>query len=63
MGVEANLDKFQATVEIASLKNVKKVHSLNGKVAALNRFVSRATDMCLPFFKVLRKAFEWTYKF
>ena len=23
-------------------------------------FVSKATDKCLPFFKVLRKAFEWT---
>ena len=31
-----------------------------GRVAALNRFVSRATDKCLPFFKVLKKAFEWT---
>ena len=29
-------------------------------MAALNRFVSRATDRCLPFFKILRKAFEWT---
>jgi hypothetical protein len=25
-----------------------------------NRFVSRATDKCLPFFKTLRKAFTWT---
>lgn len=29
-------------------------------MAALNRFVSEATDKGLPFFKVLRKAFEWT---
>ena len=33
---------------------------MNGKVAALNRFVSKATDKCLPFFRVLRKSFEWT---
>ena len=26
----------------------------------MNRFVSRATDQCLPFFKILRKAFEWS---
>ena len=32
---------------------------MNGKVAALNRFVSKATDKCLPFFRVLRKSFEW----
>ena len=33
---------------------------MNGKVAALNKFVSKATDKCLPFFRVLRKSFEWT---
>uniref|UniRef100_A0A2N9GKA7 Integrase catalytic domain-containing protein n=1 Tax=Fagus sylvatica TaxID=28930 RepID=A0A2N9GKA7_FAGSY len=38
----------------------KEVQSLTGRVAALNRFVSRATDKCLPFFKTLRKAFIWT---
>ena len=31
-------------VEMASPKNIKEVQSLNGKVATLNRFVSRATD-------------------
>ena len=45
---------------MAPPKNVKEVHSLNGKVAALNRFVSRATGKCLPFFCVLKKSFEWT---
>jgi len=33
---------------------------LIGKVAALNKFVFRATDKCMPFFKVLKKAFQWT---
>ena len=42
------------------LWNIKEVQSLTGRVAALNRFVSKATDKCLPFFKVLKKAFEWT---
>ena len=32
------------------------------KVVALNRFISRAIDKCLPFFKVLKKAFQWTDK-
>jgi hypothetical protein len=27
---------------------------------ALNRFISRSTDKCLPFFKILRKAFTWS---
>ena len=33
---------------------------MNSKIAALNRFVSKATDKCLPFFRTLRKSFEWT---
>ena len=32
---------------------------MNGKIAALNRFVLKATDKCLPFFRTLRKSFEW----
>ena len=47
-------------MEIKSPKTVKKVQSLTGKMAALNRFVSRALDKYLPFFKVLKKAFQWT---
>ena len=41
-------------------RTTKEVQSLTGRVAVLNRFVSRATDKCLPFFKTLRKAFTWT---
>uniref|UniRef100_A0A2N9G7Y6 Uncharacterized protein n=1 Tax=Fagus sylvatica TaxID=28930 RepID=A0A2N9G7Y6_FAGSY len=38
----------------------KEVQRLTGRVAALNWFMSRSTDKCLPFFKTLKKAFEWT---
>ena len=57
-GVEANPDKVWAAIEMAPPKSAKEMQSLNGKVAALNRFVSRTTDKCLPFFKVLSKAFD-----
>ena len=40
-GIEANSDKIKAIMEIKSLKMVKEVQSLTGKVVALNRFVSR----------------------
>ena len=59
-GIEVNLEKIQAIMELALLRTVKEVQNLNGKIAALNRFVSRATDKCLPFFRVLKKSFEWT---
>ena len=58
-GIEVNLEKIRAIMELAPLKIVKEVQSLNGKIAALNRFVSRATDKCLPFFRTLRRSFEW----
>ena len=58
-GIEANPDKIQAILDMEPPKNIKEVLSLAGRVAALNRFVSKATDKCLPFFKILKKAFEW----
>ena len=44
---------------MAPPRNVKEVQRLNGKIAALNRFVSRATDKCLPFIHTLKRSFEW----
>ena len=59
-GIEANPDKIQKILNMEPPRNIKEVQPLTGRVAALNRFVSKATDKCLPFFKVLKKAFEWT---
>ena len=60
--IEANPDKIKAIIEMDPPKNVKEVQSLNGKVATLNRLVSRAIDKCLPFFRMLKKSFEWMAK-
>ena len=49
-------------MEVKFPKTVKEVQSLTGKVAVLNRFVSRETDKCLPLFKVLKKTFQGTNK-
>ena len=62
-GIEANLDKIQAILNTEPPKNVKEIQSLTRRVATLNKFVSKATNKCLPFFKVLRKAFEWTNEY
>jgi hypothetical protein len=59
-GIEANPDKIKAILEMTPLKIVKEFQSLTGRTTALNRFVFRSTDKCLPFFKILRKAFQWT---
>ena len=59
-GIEANPEKVKAILEMSSPRTVKEVQSLTGRIAALNRFVSKATDKCLPFFKTLKKVFSWT---
>ena len=41
---------------------IKEVQRLTGRIAALSRFVSRASDKCQPFFQVLKKAFQWDEK-
>ena len=59
-GTEANPNKIQLILNMKLPQNIKEVQSLTRRVTAFNRFVSKATDKCLPFFKVLKKAFEWT---
>ena len=59
-GIEANPEKIKAILDMKPLQNIKEVQSLTERVAALNKFVSKATDKCLPFFRVLKRAFEWT---
>ena len=44
---------------MASPKTVKEVQKLTRMIAALNRFISKETDKCLPFFKTLKQAFTW----
>ena len=58
-GIEVNSEKVCGIMELTPLKMVKEVQSLNGKIAVLNMFVSKATDKCLPFFYTLKKSFEW----
>ena len=53
-GIEANPEKIWAMLELTSLKTVKEVQTLIGRNITLNRFVSKATNRCLPFFKTLK---------
>ncbi|XP_024009904.1 uncharacterized protein LOC112085120 [Eutrema salsugineum] len=60
-GIEANPKQIKALVEMPSPRTKREVQRLTGRVAALNRFISRSTDKCLPFYDTLRgnKKFEW----
>jgi hypothetical protein len=59
-GIEANPEKVKAILEMEAPRTTKQLQRLTGRIAALNRFISRSTDKCLPFFKILRKAFTWS---
>ena len=61
-GIEANPDKIKVVLDMPSPPGIKEVQRLAGRIAALSRFVSRASDKCQPFFQVLKKAFQWDAK-
>ena len=58
-GIEANPDKIKTVLDMPPPSNIKEVQRLTGRIAALSRFVSKASDKCQPFFQVLKKAFQW----
>ena len=58
-GIKANPEKVRAILDMTSPRNMKEVQRLTGRIATLNKFVSMATDKCLPFFKTLKQAFQW----
>lgn len=62
-GIEANPTKIKAILEMKSPTSVKQVQSLTGRIAALNRFVSKSSYKCKEFFKAIKgvgKDFMWT---
>ena len=56
-GIKANPENVKAILDMTSTRTVKEVQRLIGRIAVLNRFISKATDKCHPFFKTLKKAF------
>ena len=46
-GIEAIPEKIQAVIDMRSLSRTKELQSLTGRVASLNRFISKATDNSL----------------
>ncbi|GKB28471.1 reverse transcriptase domain-containing protein [Tanacetum coccineum] len=64
-GLRACPNKADAVLSLPSLRCIKDVQKLNGKLASLNRFLSKLAENSLPFFKTLKKCtkksdFQWT---
>ncbi|GJU40211.1 reverse transcriptase domain-containing protein [Tanacetum coccineum] len=64
-GLRVCPDKVEAVLNLPSPRCLKDVQKLNGKLASLNRFLSKSAEKSLPFFKTLKKCtkksdFQWT---
>ncbi|GJS49487.1 reverse transcriptase domain-containing protein [Tanacetum coccineum] len=64
-GIKPCPEKTKAVIQLPSPRTMKEVQSLNGKLAGLNRFLSKSADKSLPLFKTLKKCtkkgdFRWT---
>jgi hypothetical protein len=60
-GMEANPSKIEAILRMEPPNLRKGAQSLAGRLASLNRFISRLAERNLPFFEVLKsaKVFQW----
>ncbi|GJR01578.1 reverse transcriptase domain-containing protein [Tanacetum coccineum] len=64
-GIKPFPNKTEAVLQLSSPRTIKEVQSLNGKLASLNRFLSKLAEKSLPLFKTLKKCikksdFHWT---
>nr|GEW43829.1 reverse transcriptase domain-containing protein [Tanacetum cinerariifolium] len=64
-GIKLCPDKIAAVLQLPSPRTLKEVQSLNGKMASLDRFLSKSTEKSLPLFQTLKKCikksdFHWT---
>ncbi|GJY51082.1 reverse transcriptase domain-containing protein [Tanacetum coccineum] len=63
--IRANPEKAKAVVNMPSPSNLKQMQRLSGKLAALNRFLSKEAEKALPCLETLKKCtnkkdFHWT---
>ncbi|GJT48771.1 reverse transcriptase domain-containing protein [Tanacetum coccineum] len=64
-GLKLCPEKADVILSLPSPRCLKDIQELNGKLASLNRFLSKSAEKSLPFFKTLKKCkkrvtFPWT---
>jgi hypothetical protein len=59
--IKANPTKIQAIINMTPPQSARDVQRLTGRLAALNKFISKTAERSLPFLKTLRgaKDFAW----
>jgi hypothetical protein len=55
-GIEANPSKIEAILRMEPPSTKKGVQRLAGRLASLNRFMSKSAERNLPFFEILKSA-------
>jgi hypothetical protein len=61
-GIEANQSKIKVILRMEPPSTKKGAQRLAGRLASLNRFISRSAERNLPFFEILKsaKVFQWS---
>lgn len=59
-GIEVNPENIEAIQKMQTPSSFKDVMILNGRLTALSRFIAQAAEQSLPFFKILRR--RWNYQ-
>jgi ribonuclease HI len=60
-GIKANPTKIQSIINMTPPQSARDVQRLTGRLAALNRFISKSTERSLPLLKTLRGAKDFTW--
>jgi hypothetical protein len=55
-GIKANMSKIEAILRMEPPNSKKGAQRLAGRLASLNRFISRSAERNLPFFEILKSA-------
>ena len=60
-GIEINPQKVKAIMDMPPPKTLKQLHTLQGKLQSVRRFISQLADKCQPFTHLLKKDqnFKW----
>ena len=53
-GIEADLDKIRAILDMLAPRTKKKIKGFLGRLQYINRFITRLIDICEPIFQLLR---------
>ena len=60
-GIDIDPQKVKTIIDMPTPKTLKQLHTLQGKLQSIRRFISQLTDKCHPFTHLLKKgqSFKW----